>query len=170
MPRTRTRISILIGLVVLAGVGGIIAMSRNRPLAGTGDIPVAQVTRGDFEIQVHATGELKAGESMMLAAPAIGGDALQITHLSQTGDVVKKGDVAIEFDPSEQHYKVEQNRSELLQAEQEITKAKADAQVQAADDKVALLKARYSVRRAQPDVGKDELLSKIDAQKNDLAL
>ena len=78
--------------------------------------------------------------------------------------------LVIEFDPSEQHYKMEQNHSELLQAEQEITKAKADSQVQAAEDKVALLKARYDVRRAELDVGKDELLSKIDAQKNDLAL
>lgn len=169
MPRNRTRIWIAVGLIV-AAVGGMIAMSRNRPPTSTNDIPVAEVKRGDLEIQVHATGELKAGESMMLTAPAIGGDALQITHLAQTGDVVKKGDVAIEFDPSEQHYKLEQNHSELLQAEQEITKAKADAQVQAAQDKVALLKAHYNVRRAELDVGKDELLSKIDAQKNDLAL
>lgn len=170
MPRHRTRISILTGLIVVAGVGGIIAMSRNRPLTGANEIPVAEVKRGDFEIQVHAKGELKPGESMMLAAPAIGGDALQITRLAQTGDVVKKGDIVFEFDPSEQHYKLEQNRSELLQAQQEITKAKADAQVQAAEDKVALLKARYNVRRAELDVGKDELLSKIDAQKNELAL
>jgi HlyD family secretion protein len=170
LQRHRTRISVIAGLLAVAGVGGIIAMSRNRPLSGGNDIPVAEVKRGDFAIQVHATGELKAGESMMLAAPAIGGDALQITHLAQTGEVVKKGEVVIEFDPSEQHYKLEQNRSELLQAEQEITKAKADAQVQAAEDKVALLKARYNVRRAELDVGKDELLSKIDAQKNELAL
>jgi len=39
---------------------------------------------------------------------------------------VNKGDVVIEFDPSEQRYKLDQNRSELQQAEQEITKAKAD--------------------------------------------
>jgi HlyD family secretion protein len=170
LQRHRTRISILVGLIVVAGVGGIIAMSRNRPLTSGSEIPMAEVKRGDFQIQVHATGELKPGESMMLAAPAIGGDALQITHLAQTGDVVKKGDVVFEFDPSEQHYKLEKNRSELLQAQQEITKAKADAQVQTAEDKVALLKARYNVRRAELDVGKDELLSKIDAQKNDLAL
>ena len=52
--------------------------------------------------------------------------------LVRTGQAVKKGEVVFEFDPSEQHYKLEQNRSELLQAEQEITKAKADAAVLAA--------------------------------------
>lgn len=170
MQRRRTRIWVITGVIVVAGVGGMIAMSRNRPLNTTNEIPLAEVKRGDFEVVVHATGELKAGESMMLTAPAIGGDSLQITHLAQTGDVVKKGDLVIEFDPSEQNYKLEQNRSELLQAEQEITKAKADAQVKASEDKVALLKARYNVRRAELDVGKEELLSKIDAQKNELAL
>jgi multidrug resistance efflux pump len=107
---------------------------------------------------------------MMLSAPPIGGGVLQITHLLRTGTVVKKGQIVLEFDPSEQQYKLEQSRSELLQAEQEITKGKADAAVQAAQDKVALLKARFDVRRAELDVGKNEMLSSIDAEKNNLAL
>jgi biotin carboxyl carrier protein len=106
----------------------------------------------------------------MLTAPAIGGGALQITHLLHTGTTVKKGDMVMEFDPSEQHYKLDQNRSELFQSEQEITKARADAAVVAAQDKVALLKARFDVRRAELDVQKNELVSTIDARKNDLAL
>jgi membrane fusion protein (multidrug efflux system) len=57
-----------------------------------------------------------------------------------------------------------------MQAEQEITKAKADAAVVAAQDKVALLKARFDVRRAELDVQKNELVSTIDARKNELAL
>ena len=39
-----------------------------------------------------------------------------------------------------------------------------------AQDKVTLLKDRYSVRRAELDVQKNELVSKIDAEKNELAL
>ncbi len=53
---------------------------------------------------------------------------------------------------------------------QEITKAKADADVQAAQDRVALLKARFDVRRAELEVQKNELVSTIDARKNQLAL
>jgi multidrug efflux pump subunit AcrA (membrane-fusion protein) len=92
------------------------------------------------------------------------------SEVSKTGSLVKKGDIVVEFNPSEQQYKLEQSHSELLQAEQEITKAKADAVVLNAEDKVALLKARYDVRRAELDVQKNELLSQIDAQKNQLAL
>lgn len=168
--RKRSRLIIVIAVIALAAVGGVIATGRNRSLAGPDSIPIAEVTRGDLSIVVHATGELNATESTMLAAPAVGGDSLQITRIGSTGDLVHKGDVVIEFDPSEQHYKLEQSHSELLQAEQEIIKAKADAEVLAAEDKVALLKARYDVRRAELDVSKNELVSRIDGQKNELLL
>lgn len=157
------------GVVLAAGIA--VVASRRVPLAAKGDdIPVAPVQRGGIDLKVHATGELRASHSITLTAPAVGGDALQITHLVETGRPVKKGDVIIEFDPSEQHYKLEQNRSELLQAEQEMIKAKADAAVLTAEDKVLLLKDQYAVRGAELDVQKNELVSKIDADKNILAL
>jgi multidrug resistance efflux pump len=107
---------------------------------------------------------------MVLTAPPVSGGALQITRLLHTGAPVKKRDIVFEFDPAEQRYNLEQSRSELRQAQQEIAKAMADAAVQAAQDKVALLKARFDARRAELEVGKNELVSVIDARKNDLAL
>lgn len=160
----------VVGVVLCAVVGVVAAVRRVSPAASSTDVPTGRVKRGDLDMKVFVTGELKASRSEMLTAPPIGGGALQITHLLHTGSAVKKGDLVIEFDPGEQHYKVEQNRSELLQAEQEITKARADAAVVAAQDKVALLKARYDVRRAELDVQKNELVSTIDARKNQLAL
>ena len=166
----RNRIWIGVGLVLVAGIGAVVASSRVPTAAAQSDIPIAEVKRGEVDLQVHATGELRASHSMTLSAPSVGGAALQLTHLVRTGRAVKKGEVVFEFDPSEQIYKLEQNRSELQQAEQEITKAKADAAVLAAVDKVTLLKDRYTVRRAELDVQKNELLGKIDADKNVLAL
>ena len=101
---------------------------------------------------------------------AIGGGTLQIVTLARSGAHVHTGDVVLEFDPSQQEYNLGQNRSDLLQAEQEIVKAKADADVQTAEDQTALLKAKYAVRRAELEVSKNELVSTIDAQKNLLAL
>jgi HlyD family secretion protein len=158
------------GIVLAGSIGVVLASSRVGLPAGSDEVPLAEVKRGEIDLKVHASGELHASHSIMLTAPAVGGDALQITHLVRTGQLVKKGDVVFEFDPSEQVYKLEQNRSELLQAEQEITKAKADAFVLDAKDKVQLLKDRYDVRRAELDVQKSELVSKIDADKNELAL
>lgn len=158
-------------VVILAGAIAVVAAARRSGIPATdGEIPVGQVKRGNMELKVVATGELRANHSITLTAPPVGGGALQITRLSHTGVPVKKGDIVVEFDPSEQRYKLDQNRSELQQAEQEITKAKADAAVLAAQDKVALLKARFDVRRAELDVQKNELVSAIDGKKNQLAL
>lgn len=169
--RSRRTLAWAVIIVVLCAVVGVVAgVRRASPATEGDDIPTARVKRGDLEMKVFLTGELRATHSEMLTAPPIGGGALQITHLLHTGTVVKKGDLVMEFDPSEQRFKLDQNRSELLQAEQEITKAKADAAVVAAQDKVALLKARFDVRRAELDVQKNELVSAIDARKNDLAL
>jgi len=169
MKRTRFITWGIIAGVLLATIG-FAALRRADVSASGEDIPFAEVKHGELDLKVYTTGELRANHSMMLAAPPIGGGSLQITRLLHTGTPVKKGDVVIEFDPSEQHYKLEQSRSELLQAEQDIIKAKADAAVQAAQDKVALLKARFDVRRAELEVQKNELVSTIDAKKNQLAL
>jgi HlyD family secretion protein len=169
--RSRRAISWAVVAVVLCAVGGVVAAVRRAaaPTVGS-DVPTAIVKRGDLDMKVFVTGELKASHSEMLTAPPIGGGALELTYLVHTGVAVKKDDLVMEFDPTEQLYKLDQNRSELLQAEQEITKAKADAAVVAAQDKVALLKARFDVRRAELDVQKNELVSAIDAHKNELVL
>ncbi len=168
--RRRIYVWILVGILLAVGLGVIVASSRVRLSSNTDDIPLAKIKRGDIEIQARAIGELHASHSIMLSAPSLGGDALQLTHVVHTGQSVKKGDVVFEFDTSEQLYKLEQNHSELQQAEQEITKAEADAAVLSAQDQVTLLKDRYSVRRAELDVQKNELVSKIDGEKNELAL
>jgi HlyD family secretion protein len=160
----------IFAVILAVGIGMVAAARRARIPAPDGEIPVGLVKRGNLDLKIVTTGELRATHTVTLTAPPVGGGALKITRLSHTGVTVKKGDIVIEFDPSEQHYKLEQNRSELLQADQEITKAKADAAVLAAQDKVALLKDRFDVRRAELDVQKNELVSAIDGKKNQLAL
>jgi HlyD family secretion protein len=158
MTRRRLIIGISVAVVLIAGIA-ISRASRKAPLSSSSDdIPVATVKRGELDLRVYTSGELEAKDSVTLSAPPVAGASLQITHLLHTGAVVKKGDVVIEFDPTEQHYVLEQSRSELHQA------------VQKAQDDVALLKARFDVRQAELEVQKNELVSSIDAQKNKLAL
>lgn len=166
------RRSILWGAVaiVFAAVVGVLATTSRTTKADADEVPLARVQRGDMDLNVQAAGELRVHHAMVLTAPPVGGGALQITRLLHTGTPVKKGDIVFDFDPAEQRYKLEQSQSELLQAEQEIVKATADAVVQAAQDKVALLKARFDVRRAELEVQKNELVSVIDAKKNQLTL
>jgi multidrug resistance efflux pump len=139
-------------------------------LATDSEIPTATVKEVDLQLKVFTTGALKTSQSRTVIAPPIAGGTLQIITLARSGAHVHTGDVVLEFDPSQQEYNLGQSRSDLLQAEQEIVKAKADAAVQTAEDQTALLKAKYAVRRAELEVSKNELVSPIDAQKNLLAL
>jgi multidrug resistance efflux pump len=139
-------------------------------LATDSEIPTATVKEVDLQLKVFTRGVLRTSQSRTIIAPPIAGGTLQIVTLAPSGARVHTGDVVLEFDPSQQEYNLGQNRSDLLQAEQEIVKAKADAAVQTAEDQTAHLKAKYAVRRAELEVSKNELVSTIDAQKNLLTL
>ena len=157
-------------LLAVAVGGGCFACRQTTVLATDSEVPTATVKEVDLQLKVVTTGVLRTSQSRTIIAPPIAGGTLQIVTLARSGAQVHVGDVVLEFDPSQQEYNLGQNRSDLLQGEQEIVKAKADAAVQTAEDQTALLKAKYAVRRAELEVSKNELLSPIDGQKNLLAL
>ncbi len=157
-----------VGAVVLAA-GTAIAIAVPRLPDRQSATPTARVVKGPLKLTVNATGELRAGKTMTLVTPPVGG-MLRIIHMVPTGVSVKAGDVVMEFDPSDQQYQLEQAKSELAEAEQGIVKMKADAAVQAAQDEVALLTARFDVRRAELDASGNEFIGAIQAQKNVLSL
>ncbi|HKD93026.1 MAG TPA: HlyD family efflux transporter periplasmic adaptor subunit [Terriglobales bacterium] len=172
-PSRRTRARLLrigLSLVVVAGAAyGINSLIQGLRGPEKPPVPTARVHRGDIDLKVYTVGDLRPVRSTMLAAPPANA-TLQIVQLSPSGSAVKAGETVVQFDPSEQQYKLEQSQFDLSAAEQNLAKSNADAAVQGSEDKLALLKARFDVRKAELDVSKNELLSSIDAQKNNLAL
>src|SRR6187402_1439234 len=157
-----------IGAVVVAlGAAAVLAVPR-LPDRGNG-VPTAPVSKGPVKVTIYATGELRAGRTVTLVTPPVGG-MLRIVQMKTTGQPVKNGEIVMEFDPADQQYALEQAKSELAEAEQEIVKMKADADVQKAQDDVALLTARFDVRRGQLDANGNELIPAVEAQKNVLTL
>ena len=167
--RRIARVLLTAALLVAAALA-VRASLKSLDAAQTPAVPVARAVPGTLDLNVVATGEMQPVHRVMVIAPPVGGGTLQILHLAHTGTAVKAGEVVVEFDPAEQLFNLDQARSDLAQAEQEITKARADAAVQAAQDQVSLLKAKYDVRQAELDVSKNELVSAIDAKKNLLKL
>jgi HlyD family secretion protein len=164
------RFAVILALLVAAVLGvraSLKAVDNTKP---DDKVPVARVTRGNLELRVYATGDLQSTHSVTIIAPPVGGGTLQILHLAGSGAHINAGDVVVDFDPSEQQFNLEQARSDVAQADQEIAKAKADAAVQAAQDQVNLLKDRFDVRQAELEVSRNELVSAIDAKKNLLKL
>lgn len=165
--RKITRITLAVLLLAAAAAGSTVALKRLHP-AKRG-VPTIRVARGNLELKIYTSGELRAGKTAMLVAPSVG-TSLHLIFLAKTGTHFKSGDLVADFDPSDQEHNLEMASSDLKEAEQSIAKAKADASVQDAQDKVDLLKAEFDVRRAEMDVSKKDLVSSIDAQKNLLAL
>src|SRR5207249_2700640 len=106
-----------VAAVLAAGVG----MARStlaKPADSTSpNVPVTRVERGSLELTVHMNGELRASHQQQILAPAVGG-ALRILSLVDTGAEIKQGNIAVEFDPADQEYALEQAESELLEADQ----------------------------------------------------
>ncbi len=132
-------------------------------------IPTARVARGPLETTVYTIGDLRPSQISTIIAPPVGG-TLQIVHLVQTGTIVAKDDVIVEFDPSEQEFNLEQAQSQLEEADQQIAKLKADIAVRTAEDNLSLLRAQFAVSRAELQAKGNDLLGSIDARKNVIAV
>jgi hypothetical protein len=152
--------------VVLLGVAAA-GWSRVAPAASL--IPTAVLQKGTVAIRVNAAGDLRATRSTQFFVPPMGAQ-LTILSLANSGTAVKAGDMIAEFDASEQEFALEQANFELALANQEIAKAEADAAVIAADDEVALMTARFNVRRAELDARANELVGSLVAQQNVILL
>jgi multidrug efflux pump subunit AcrA (membrane-fusion protein) len=165
----RRRIIQAVVLLAVIGVGAAIVFAVPRLPDRGNAVPTAVVTKGPLQLTVHAEGDLRAGRTQTLVAPPVGG-MLRVVTMVTTGQAVKSGDTVVEFDPADQNFALNQAKTEVNEASQEIVKMKADAAAQAAQDQVALLTARFDVRRAELDVSGNEFVGAIDAQKNQLSL
>jgi HlyD family secretion protein len=164
----RRRIVTAVVVLCVAAVGAAIVVAVPRLPDRGAAIPTARVAKGPLNLTVHATGDLRAGRTMTLTAPPVGG-MLRVVQMVTTGASLKKGDTVVEFDPADQQFALNQAKTEVEEAAQEIVKMKADAAAQAAQDQVALLTARFDVRRAELDVSGNEFIGAIDAKKNELS-
>ena len=157
--------------LIVAVAGGGHALYRNVLAADSDEaIPTAPVRRGDVTFTVTAKGELQGGNTEMLFAPMTGGNAMAITELRESGDLVKEGDVVVRFDTTEQEFKLKEAQADLAEAEQQVAQAEAESLAKQEEARYALMQARSDVRIAELECRRNELLSRIAARENELAL
>lgn len=159
-------LGVLAAIVVIAAAG--IAMN-----ARTGTVPnvtTADVTRGDFVDYIQIRGDIRPAKSIVLAAPLQAGGELQIVKLIKNGAVVKKGDVVVEFDATQLKQRLMERQSELKTAEGEIEQVVAQQKITAEQRQTDLTKAKYDVERAKLDLGKRDLVSRIEYEAAKLSL
>jgi HlyD family secretion protein len=161
-------IRIIILAVVLGAAWGGYRLFQQMPQRQQ-QVATTKVRRGDVVVRSFARGELRAVRSSTLVAPNLFG-TVQVTRLAALGAFAREKDLVVEFDDSEVRSRLEEKELELEQLEEQIKKSRADLAISANQDQVELLRTRYAVRRAELEVKRNELISKIDAQKNLLTL
>jgi len=157
----------------LAAWGALRLLHAAAPAAAAGvpsAIPAAKARRGDVTFTVTAKAELIGGNSEMLSAPMVGAGALAITSLRESGDLVKEGDVVVQFDTTEQEFKLRESEADLAEAEAHLAASEAESKALEEEARYALLKARSDLKLAELDTRKNELLPEIVARQNNLAV
>ena len=131
------------------------------------------VQRRDFVRSVRLSGTVEAVESTTIQAPRIAGpssSSLVITRLIKAGTTVVPGDLLVEFDRQQQLTAALDRRAELNDLEHQIRKRQAEETAARARDDSELKQAESAVVRAELEVAKNEMLTKIQAEKNNQAL
>ena len=135
-----------------------------------------QVTRGPFLQTLRLTGIIESVRYHNVTAPRLvgvtgpGSNALIITKLAKGGAQVTNGDLLVEFDRQSQLKAAFDKRAEYLDFEEQIHKKRAEhAQARAKDD-AELALAANGVDTARLEVRKNEVLAKINAEKNSLGM
>jgi HlyD family secretion protein len=104
----------------------------------------------------------------MLSGGQIG--RLTITKLAKAGSRVHPGDLLVEFDRQDQIKTFLDKQAEYQDLVDQITKKQADEAANRAKDDGELQQAQDQLGKAQLEVQKNEILSRIDAEKNQEAL
>lgn len=158
---------VLAVIAVLAIVGLWKFVGRNRTPASTAAI--ASVTRADFVRTLRVQGTVEAVSYHPVAAPRLAGPGsgvLVVIKLAGSGSRVKKGDVLVEFDRQTQIKNALDRSADLADLEQQIRKMQADHAVVRATDNTNLKLAESAVQAAALELRRNEIISKIDAEKN----
>jgi HlyD family secretion protein len=93
-----------------------------------------------------------------------------ITRLVAGGTRVESGDLLVEFDRQEQQRLAFDRRAEVVDLDGQIGKKQAEQSAAEAKDQTELTAAQNDVARAKLEMQKNPLLSKVEAEKNTLAL
>lgn len=157
---------VIAAVVVGAAIGGFAMATRAGAVP---DVPTVGVVKGEFVDYLQVRGEIRPVKSIVLAAPMQAGE-LQIVKLAKNGGAVKPGDVLVEFDGTSLRQRMQEKQSELKQADAEIAQVQAQQRITLQGDDTAVMHAKYELDRAKLDLGKRDLVSKLEFEQAKLAV
>ena len=142
---------------------------RNGKTESKGSEFEVKVEKKEFRQLLRLNGTTQASRSFVVLAPRLEGaqvGSMVITKLAPVGMQVKKDDVLVEFDPQAQTKDYLDKKSTYENLVSQVAQKQADEDIARAKDDTALKQAEDELKRAQLEVQKNEIVSRIDAEKN----
>src|SRR6266446_1150435 len=134
---------------------------------------IVRVERRNFTQSLRLNGTTQASRSFEVLAPKLEGaqvGSMVITNLAPAGTRVQKGDVLVEFDPQAQTKDYLDKKSTYENRVGQVAQKQAEDNIARAKDDTAMKQAEDELKRAQLELQKNEIVSRIDAEKNQEAV
>ena len=180
-PRRMTHVLVSVGVGLMLAVALWVTMirrgSKTEPLASN-PLSTTTASRRDFVRTFRLHGIVEAVQAYTVTVPRLAGPtqtgpgtgALVITKLVHSGVMVKRGDLLVEFDRQTQIKNSLDRNAEYRDLEEQIKKKRADQAAARAKDETELKQAENAVETAKLEMLKNEVTSRINAEKNQLNL
>jgi multidrug resistance efflux pump len=177
LPRRSLRVPVIAAVALLfLGAIAIVIVRRNSSSQQhrvTQNPVTTSRSAGSVVRTVRLTGTTEAVHMRAMVAPTISGEhaaTMTVTKLATSGTRVQKDDVLAEFDRQVQMREVIDKQAEYVDLANKTAGAQAKEIGDRAKDETEIGQAESALSKAQLEMQKIELLSKIDVEKAEEAL
>ncbi|MGB7281655.1 MAG: HlyD family efflux transporter periplasmic adaptor subunit [Candidatus Acidiferrum sp.] len=132
-----------------------------------------RVERGNLSQTLRLNGTTEASRSFVVLAPRLEGaqvGSMVVTKLAAAGTHVKSGDLLVEFDPQAQVKDCLDKKATFDDLASQVAQKRSDEDIARAKDDTAMKDAEDELQRAQLEMKRNEVVSRIDAEKNQEAV
>ena len=132
-----------------------------------------KVERKDLSQTLRLNGTTEASRSFVVLAPKLEGaqvGSMVVTELAPAGSHVKSGDLLVQFDPQAQMKDYLDKKGAFDNLVSQVAQKQSDEEIARAKDDTELQQAEDELKRAQLEVQRNEVVSRIDAEKNEEAV
>jgi len=146
---------------------------RRAQASASREESIYRVEKKNFAQTLRLNGTTMAAHSFAVLAPRLQGaqvGSMVITKLAAAGSPVKKGDVLVEFDPQAQTKDYLDKKATYDNLVGQVAQKQAEEDIARAKDDTGLQQAEDELKRAQLELKRNEIVSRIDAEKNQEAV
>src|SRR5208282_3861440 len=163
----------LFSIAILVAIPFLFVQFRpGRTSADRADTTV-RVERSNLSQTLRLNGTTQASRSFIVLAPRLEGaqvGSMVITKLASSGTHVSKDDLLVEFDPQAQTKDYLDKKSTYDNLVSQVDQRQADETIACAKDDTAMKQAEDELKRAELEIQRNEVVSRIDAEKNQEAV